>query len=79
MQLPEHELGVETVARCRRIWWTLYIMDRHFSSALGVPTTTQDGEITTVLDALGTDSQQDSILLLQVQLWRLLSSISASK
>lgn len=36
-QLPEEALGSDTVARCRKLWWTLYIMDRHFSCSLGVP------------------------------------------
>ncbi|KAK2609151.1 hypothetical protein QQS21_002233 [Conoideocrella luteorostrata] len=74
-ELPEDELGQETVARCRQLWWTLYIMDRHFSSSLGVPMSTQDSEIETPLDPPNTSSQQDSSLSMQVKLSRLLSFI----
>ena len=41
-QLPEEELGSTTTTWCRNIWWSLYIIDRHFSSSLGLPMTTQD-------------------------------------
>lgn len=77
--LPEEELGLETVTRCRNLWWTLYIMDRHFSTSLGLPTTTADCEITVPVSSLSTDSQDDSTLSLQVKLSHLLSVIVTSK
>lgn len=78
-QLPEEQLGAETVRRCRNLWWTLYIMDRHFSSSLGIPITTQDSDITALPEIPRVGLQQDPTLALQVQLWHLLSKIVASK
>ncbi|KAL5362581.1 Zn(II)2Cys6 transcription factor [Aspergillus floccosus] len=77
-QLPESELGSATVARCRNLWWTLYIMDRHFSSSLGLPMTTHDSDITTSFDSPTTCSQRDATLAIQVRLSHLLSSIITS-
>ncbi|OGM47217.1 Zn(II)2Cys6 transcription factor [Aspergillus bombycis] len=77
-ELPEDELGAATVTRCRNLWWTLYIMDRHLSSSLGLPMTTQDSDITTLIDSPSTCSQRDVTLSLQVRLSRLLSSILTS-
>ncbi|UNI17497.1 hypothetical protein JDV02_003837 [Purpureocillium takamizusanense] len=74
-QLPEDELGVDIVMRCRNLWWTLYVMDRHFSSSLGLPMSTQDSDITALVNTPGTSSQQGSLLGLQVRLSRLLSFI----
>ena len=74
-QLPEEELGSRTLTRCRNLWWTLYIMDRHFSSSVGIPMTTHDCDISTLVDP----SQQDTTLSLQVKLSRMLSTILASK
>jgi proline utilization trans-activator len=74
-ELPEDELGAVTVTRCRNLWWTLYVMDRHFSSSLGVPMTTQDSDITTLVDPPTACSQQDATLSLQVGLSHLLSFI----
>ncbi|RMJ22234.1 putative transcription factor [Aspergillus sp. HF37] len=77
-ELPEDELGAVTVTRCRNLWWTLYVMDRHFSSSLGVPMTTQDSDITTLVDPPTACSQQDATLSLQVGLSHLLSFILTS-
>ncbi|KAI5460366.1 Zn(II)2Cys6 transcription factor [Mariannaea sp. PMI_226] len=77
-QLPEEELGVETVTRSRKLWWTLYIMDRHFSFSLGLPVTTQDSDITTALDPPGIHAQSSSTLSLQVKLSHLMSFIVSS-
>ncbi|KAF9873723.1 hypothetical protein CkaCkLH20_08833 [Colletotrichum karsti] len=74
-QLPEDALGPETVSRCRNLWWTLYIMDRHFSCSLGVPMNTQDIDITTLLDPPSISTPQDATLGLRVKLSHLLSSI----
>ncbi|KAF5003856.1 hypothetical protein FDECE_9621, partial [Fusarium decemcellulare] len=74
-QLPDNELGIETVTCCRDLWWTLYIMDRHFSSSLGLPMSVQDSDITTTVNPPNIGSQGDSARSLQVNLSHLLSVI----
>ncbi|RDW87040.1 putative C6 transcription factor [Aspergillus mulundensis] len=79
-QLPEDELGSETVARCRNLWWTLYVLDRHISSSVGASMTQEDSDITTLLDpptAIAC-SQNDTTLSLSVRLSHLLSYILSS-
>lgn len=53
-------------------------MDRHFSSSLGLPMTTDDSDITTLINPPNTSSQRDVTLSLQVRLSRLLSFILSS-
>ncbi|KAL5341923.1 hypothetical protein BJX70DRAFT_10513 [Aspergillus crustosus] len=77
-QLPEDELGADTVARCRNLWWTLYVLDRHISSSVGASMTPQDGDITILLDPPNASSQSDATLGLLVRLSHLLSYILAS-
>ena len=50
-------------------------MDRHFSWSLGIPIVIQDENISTVLDESGSTARQDSVLSLQVRLWRLFTTI----
>ncbi|KAL2860916.1 uncharacterized protein BJX67DRAFT_386196 [Aspergillus lucknowensis] len=76
-QLPEDELGADTVSRCRNLWWTLYVLDRHISSSVGASMTPQDSDITTLLDP-PTCSQSDATLGLLVRLSHLLSYILSS-
>ncbi|KAL4894954.1 fungal-specific transcription factor domain-containing protein [Aspergillus ambiguus] len=73
-QLPEEELGAATVARCRNLWWTLYTMDRLVSSSLGLPMTTQDSDISTLVNTPST-SLHDIIFSLQIRLTQMLSYI----
>lgn len=77
-QLPEDELGAETVARSRDLWWTLYVLDRHISSSVGASMTLQDSDITTLLDPPGTTAQSNATLGLLVRLSHLLSYILSS-
>lgn len=74
-QLPETELGAETVTWCRDLWWTLYIMDRHFSASVGLPMSVQDSDITITVNPPNLGSQGDSARSLQVNLSHLLSVI----
>lgn len=78
-ELPGNELGIQTVTRCRNLWWTLYVMDRHVSSSLGLPMTTQDSDITTELNPAGSRSRPDATLSLHVKLSYLFSTILTCK
>ncbi|KAE8316587.1 fungal-specific transcription factor domain-containing protein [Aspergillus transmontanensis] len=73
-QLPEQELGTATVTRCRNLWWTLYIMDRHVSSSLGLPMTTKDSDISTLVNTPNMGFH-DITFSLQVRLSQMLSFI----
>ncbi|KAJ5231508.1 uncharacterized protein N7469_006096 [Penicillium citrinum] len=77
-ELPEDELGIKTVTRCRNLWWTLYVMDRHISSSLGLPMTTQDSDITASLNPNRNGSRHDATLNLHVKLSYLFSTILTS-
>ncbi|KAL4940913.1 hypothetical protein BDV06DRAFT_230066 [Aspergillus oleicola] len=78
-EMPENELGPDTVARCCNLWWTLYVMDRHVSSSLGLPMTTQDSDITTFLQPASVDSRRDTTLSLHIKPTYLFSSILTCK
>lgn len=66
------------MTRCRNIWWTLYIIDRQISSALGLPMTVQDFDISTLVDVPG-GGPQSPTLGLKVRLSQMMSSILRSE
>ncbi|PWY87950.1 Zn(II)2Cys6 transcription factor [Aspergillus sclerotioniger CBS 115572] len=76
-QLPDAELGTKTVTRCQNLWWTLYILDRQVSFAVGLPMITQDCEISTLIRT-PRDRSQAMVFNLQVKLSQMLSSILAT-
>lgn len=77
-QLPEEQLGKDTVDQCRNLWWTLYILDRRFSSGLGIPVIVHDNDIATLPTPLTSATQEDATLCLQVKLWQIMSHILSS-
>ncbi|KAK2731654.1 hypothetical protein CKAH01_08810 [Colletotrichum kahawae] len=70
-----HVYVSETVTWCRDLWWTLYIMDRHFSASVGLPMSVHDSEITTPINPPNHGSHADSLRSLQVKLSHLMSMI----
>ncbi|KAK2060951.1 fungal-specific transcription factor domain-containing protein [Colletotrichum caudatum] len=40
--VPVMDLGPGPVQRCRKIWWTVYILDRQMTSLMGFPQSTSD-------------------------------------
>ncbi|CAK7221442.1 hypothetical protein SBRCBS47491_004527 [Sporothrix bragantina] len=73
--LPEQELGEKVAAHARDLWWTLYIMDRHFSSSVGLPMAVQDSDVTVPLNLPSAGTAMDSARSLQVNLAHLMSII----
>lgn len=73
-QLPEEILGAATVTQCRNLWWSLYIIDHHFSPSLGLPMALQDTDITTPIDPPSPNSQ-DVAFSLQIRITRMLALI----
>lgn len=43
------DVGENLVHRCRRIWWTVYALDRRLSALCGTPNSLRDEDITTPL------------------------------
>lgn len=63
LHLEEH-----TVERCREVWWTVYILDRHMTSLQGVPITLSDDDVTAVLPKFSGSGRKSLALSLHVKL-----------
>ncbi|KAK4613741.1 Proline utilization trans-activator [Fulvia fulva] len=56
------------VERCREVWWTVYILDRHMTSLMGVPMSLSDDEITACLPTFAGQTKKAIALSLHVRL-----------
>ncbi|KAM0323301.1 hypothetical protein ACHAQA_008893 [Verticillium albo-atrum] len=78
-QLSESELGHETVNRCRNLWCTLWILDRHISTSLGLSMSTADCEYSGITGQSTISTDVDTVLSLQAKLsqlnWEILSTL----
>jgi Fungal specific transcription factor domain. len=71
--------GDELVCRCRRIWWTVYTLDRKFSSSMGVPNSLHDEDVTAPLPkANDDDNELNTARVLYVKICQLQGRVISS-
>lgn len=68
-----------SLERCREIWWTVYVLDCHMSSLMGVPFTLNERDITARLPAFGGANQKTLALSVHVKLAKVTATILQSK
>ncbi|KAF5622700.1 transcriptional regulatory [Fusarium tjaetaba] len=66
----DHELR-----RYRNAWWTLYILDRKFSSLMGAPSSVQDSDISVPIPGDQTTPRRSSSLEMHIKLSRLKTKV----
>ena len=76
---PVEQLGQKLVDRCQNIWWTVYILDRKFSSLIGSPNAVKDDEITTPLSDPKSCDQKEAALSLHVRITQVITRVLDSK
>ncbi|KAG9569191.1 hypothetical protein KCU71_g4041, partial [Aureobasidium melanogenum] len=64
------------VQRCRKIWWTVYVLDRQLSSLMGVPSSIRDEDISAELPLYLESPYRATALEIQVKLSRAIAKIS---
>jgi hypothetical protein len=77
--MPIEPLGRPLVQRCRKIWWTIYILDRHMTSLMGLPQSIQDEDITCQFPDFTASPQRAAALNIQIKLARVHAEITRSK
>lgn len=73
------DLGENVVSRCRKIWWTIYIMDSQMTSLMGLPQSLRDQGISCQLPTYPSSTQRTAACSMQVKLTQILSEIGTSK
>lgn len=76
--MPVVDLGESVVQRCRKIWWTVYILDRQMTSLMGLPQSVRDDDVSCQLPNFGGSAQRAAGLGMQIKLARIYSEISRS-
>lgn len=76
--MPVENLGEPLVQRCRKIWWTVYILDRQMTSLMGLPQSIRDDDITCQLPSFSGSTQRAAALNMQIKLSRIYAEIARS-
>ncbi|CAJ0554730.1 Ff.00g132430.m01.CDS01 [Fusarium sp. VM40] len=73
--MPVEQLGDRIVERSRRIWWTVYILDREMTSLMGLPQSVHDDDIHPQLPHFDGSAQRVAALHMQIRLCRSIASV----
>lgn len=77
--MPIENLGEPLVQRCRKIWWTIFILDRQMTSLMGLPQSIRNDDITCQLPNYSGSTQRAAALNMQIKLARIYAEIARSK
>jgi proline utilization trans-activator len=76
--MPVQVFDAARVERARKIWWTVYMLDRELSSLMGLPIQLADENITAKYPMCET-SDQGKALRLHTKLCKIIASVVGSK
>ncbi|KAI1861304.1 uncharacterized protein JN550_010983 [Neoarthrinium moseri] len=74
--MPVAQLGEEHVQRCRKIWWTVYVLDRQMTSLMGLPQSVRDQDISCQVPIFQESNQRTTTLGMHIQLARVVTEIN---
>ncbi|KAE8154136.1 fungal-specific transcription factor domain-containing protein [Aspergillus avenaceus] len=76
--MPSEHLGDEVVQRCRRIWWTIYILDRQMTSLMGLPQSIRDDQIHHQPPCFPEAPQKATAMDLQIKMCQIMEEITST-
>jgi len=77
--MPVQELGQPLVERCRKIWWTVCVLDRQMTSLMGIPQSIRADEMTCQLPDFVGCPQRRAALQMQIRLSHIYADIARGK
>lgn len=76
--MPVMDLGEDFVQRCRKVWWTIYVLDRQMTSLLGLPQSVRDEGFNCQLPSYSGSVQRTAAMNMQVKFARVVAEVSRS-
>lgn len=73
--MPLERFGEHLLERSRRIWWTIYVLDREMSSLSGLPQSISDGEICAQRPRVAMPAQRAAAIDMHIEICRSIASI----
>lgn len=77
--MQANAVGPDLVRRGRRVWWTVYTLDRKMSSSMGVPNSLHDEDVTTPLTTSMDSEINPTGQILHVKICQVLGKVVSSK
>jgi Fungal specific transcription factor domain. len=77
--MPTRYLGESLVQRYRKIWWTVYILDREMTSLMGLPQSIRDDHLHHQAPTFFVSAQRTAALNMQIKLSQVIAEINGSR
>ena len=77
--IPTGQLPDDLIQRCRKIWWTIYVLDREMTSLMGLPQAVRDEDVQAPLPASEGDTFRSWAFTMRIKLSHFIASIDRSK
>lgn len=77
--MPIDHLGAEALQRRRRIWWTVYILDRQMTSLMGLPQSIEDNQIYHKLPLFPDSPHKVTALSMQIKMCQIIAEVNRSR
>ncbi|KAJ9608633.1 hypothetical protein H2200_006404 [Cladophialophora chaetospira] len=74
-EMQSQQIDPVLAERSRKVWWTVYILDRQMSSLMGVPMGISDDLISAELPTFSGQQERSTAMKIQIQLSRVLAQI----
>lgn len=72
--MPIADFGETGVQRCRKAWWTVYVLGRQMTSLMGLPQSTLDEEVYCQLPSFSGSQNRRAAAGMQIRFARIISS-----
>ncbi|UNI17800.1 hypothetical protein JDV02_004119 [Purpureocillium takamizusanense] len=73
--VPIEQLGEAIVQRYRKVWWTVYVLDREMTSLMGLPQSVRDEDVHTQLPTFQGDPFRTVAFIMRTKLSHFIASI----
>lgn len=77
--MPIDHLGGEALQRRRRIWWTVYILDRQMTSLMGLPQSIEDNQIYHELPLFPESPHKVTALSIEIKMCQIIADVNRSR
>src|ERR1700744_5310698 len=77
-RMPVEYLGEHVVERCRKIWWTVYILDREMTSLMGLPQSFCDRYVQAPLPTSSDSAGKPTSFGMHIKLSQIIADINTS-
>jgi hypothetical protein len=75
--MPVQHLGDALTQRYRKIWWTIYILDRLMTSLMGLPQSIDDSQIYHQLPSFPGSPKKGIALSMQIRMCQIVAEINS--